>query len=284
MYYNSKKSFEIIETNVFLYFYDYYKIFDEPFFTKSIKFNNDYDKIIALQATNEFWDANYQFPKSFKALKSIEFLKEYGILINYENKIPTNDIEFIRPSVISWDKTKRLKWESVKQGLNESENSNKYINRNLSTNIKADKVYHSSSDIVKKNSFFNNYQSFNFSYLLDKHKDSNGENKFITRTIFDRNSSSYKNSRSKNMLVYLNLTFDIYEYYRQKLASEINDEMTFSQVKVLCNETFKKATQTVEKMKMETNSALNFQYLMRWNNEIKSKLDIDNYYLISNQK
>ena len=284
MYYKSKESIELINTNAFIYFYEYNNPFDEPYFTKEIKFNNDYDKIIALQATNEFWDSNYQFPKSFKSQKSIDFLKEYGNLINYENVIPSNDMEITKPSVISWDQNNRLKWENIKEETVESKKANNYENRTLTKDVKADNVYHSNSDFVKTSPYFsNNYKSFVFCYILDRFKNSNGKDDFITRTVFDRNASSYKNTRSKNMLIYLNLSFDIYEYYRQKLELDINDEMTFEEVKKLTSKRIKDATLTVEKMKKETNSGLNFQKLMRWNKSIKSKLNVDNYILISKQ-
>ena len=85
------------------------------------------------------------------------------------------------------------------------------------------------------------------------------------------------------MLIYLNLTFDIYEYYRQKLDLEIHQKMTFDEVKELGDENFKKASLMIKRMKKETNSGINFQSLILWNNDIKSKLGIDNYKQISNQ-
>jgi hypothetical protein len=284
MYYKSEEALQIIQSKSFLYFYDYNKSFKEPYFTNNIHFNNDYDKIIALQTTADFWNANYQFPKSFNEEKSMDFLKEYGNLINFENVIPTYDMEFTKPSVISWDKNKRLEWDNIKYEVTESANPNKHTNDYLKNNIKADKVYHSNADIVKHSRHFDNSKTLNFSYLMDQYADSNGKTQFTTRTIFDRNSSHYKNTRSKNMLVYLNLTFDIYEFYRQKLDGKINDNMTFNEVKKLCDEKFKEASITIKKMKKETNSGLNFQNLINWNNDIKTKLNIDNYSLISNQK
>ncbi len=150
--------------------------------------------------------------------------------------------------------------------------------------MKADKIYHSIADINKANPFSDNYKKFNFSFLLDQYKNENEEKKFITRTFFDRNSSYFRNERTNKKLVYINLIFDIYEYYRQNLDTQINNKMTYGEVKKMCNEKFEEASSTVEKMKEETNSGLNFQELYKWNSKIKDKLGVNNYLLIMNQE
>ena len=285
MYYKSKESLEIIQSNSFLYFYDYNKSFEEPYFSNEIHFNNDYDKITALQTTDDFWNTNYQFPKSFNEEKSIEFLKKYGNLINYENTIPSDELEHTKSSVISWDKVKRLEWTSIKQNL--AENKKENTNRGLTSNRDVDKVSYSSFDIIKfqqSNRSLGIPEKFNFSYLLDQYVDKNGVKQFITRTIFDRNSSFSRYDRTKNKLIYINLIFDIYEYYRQNLIAVVNKNMNFDTVKDMCKEKFQEATLTVKKMENETNSGLNFQSLVRWNNTIKAKLNIDNFSQIANQK
>lgn len=284
MDYRSERSVEIIESHSFLYFYDYNNPFYEPYFTNNISFNNDYDNITALQATEDFWKANYQFPKSYNEKRFKDYFEKYGYLINYENTIPSNDLKYTKPSVILWDKDKRLEWNSIKQDLTIIKNGNNPTNRNLGTNMKADRVYHSSSDINKTDPFSDNYKKFNFSFLLDQYKNENGEKQFVTRTIFDRNSSFFRNDRTNKKLVYINLIFDVYEYYRQDLEAQINNEMTYDEAKKMCKEKFEEAFSTVKKMKEETNSGLNFQELYKWNNKVKAKLGIDNYLLIMNQE
>jgi len=272
---------EIIKSHSFLYFYDYNNSFEEPYFTKAIDFNNDYDKIIALQATDSFWDSNYQFPKSYNEKRSMNFMKKFGYLINYDNTIPTDYIKYIKPSVISWSKYNRLEWEIIKQDLETNNEISKDAKYSYGSTREVDKISHSISDLKNKKINSSASEKYNFSYLVDHHKN---KNQFIIRTLFDRNSSYCIDTRSKNKLIYLNLIFDIYEYYRQGSEDQVTDKMTFEQVKEICKKQFEEASVTVEKMKNETNSGLNYQNLIRWNSKVKSKLDIDNFMLISNHK
>jgi len=270
IYYNSKNLFEIIKSDSFLYFYDYGNSFDEPYFTNIVHFNNDYDKIIALQASDDFWNTNYQFPKSYNEKKSMDFMKKNGFMINYENTIASDHIQHIKPSVISWSKNNLIEWKIIKKDLTSSINQGNYAhnNQNLRKNLEADRVTPSNFEIVNKFRHSDIVEEFNFSYALDQFENEKGEKQFVTRTIFDRNSSFCTYDRTKNKLVYVNLVFDIYEYYRQSLENKITDNMTFEKMKKMCKNKFEEASITVKKLKKETNSGKNYQNLMQWNNKI----------------
>lgn len=278
--YESLSSKEIIESRSFLYFYDYHNTFEEPYFTSSINFTNDYDNIIALQATEEFWNANYQFPQSFNEKRSMDFMKKYGYLINYDNNISAIDFKYINPSVISWNKDKRLEWISIKEDATTSKKVRRTSEANIEGTINADKVFHSSSELKSGKSIINNSGNLNFTYALDQYETSEGRKKFVIRTLFDRNSSYYRSNRSKLKLVYLNTIFDIYEYHKQVLEAQVSDKMPFDEVKLMCEEKFEEASKVVKNMNKETNYGNNYQALVRWNSKIKGKLGIDNFLLI----
>ncbi|MBT8384357.1 MAG: hypothetical protein KJO83_01465, partial [Bacteroidia bacterium] len=278
--YESLSSKEIIESRSFLYFYDYHNSFEEPYFTNTINFTNDYDNIIALQATDEFWNANYQFPQSFNEKRSMDFMKKYGYLINYDNNIATVDFKYINPSVISWNKDKRLEWISIKEDGTTSKKVRRTSEANIEGTINADKVFHSSSELKSGKSILNKSGNLNFTYALDQYDTSEGRKKFVIRTLFDRNSSYYRSNRSKLKLVYLNTIFDIYEYHRQVLEEQVSDKMPFDEVKLMCAEKYEEASKVVKNMNKETNYGNNYQALVRWNSKIKGKLGIDNFLLI----
>jgi len=80
--------------------------------------------------------------------------------------------------------------------------------------------------------------------------------------------------RTKYKLIYLNIIFDIYEYYRQNLNTLIINK-SFNEVKTLCKEKFEEASLTVKKMKKETNNGSNHQNLIRWDNALNQKLTIN---------
>ena len=276
MYYKSEENFEIINSHTFLYLYDYNKPFEDPYFTNNINFNNDYDKIIALQASDKFWDSNYQFPKSFVDKKSINFLKKYGYLINYQNKIPSSYIEYLNPSVISWNKDQKINWESIKLDVLKEKKVKDHKHHQEGHTIVADGTSDSPTELKKRKNSLRYDKKFNFSYLLDEYYDRNGNRHFITRTLFNRNSSFYSNSRSKNRLDYLNLIFDIYEIFKRQLDAEITTEMSFEDAKILCDKKFNEASITVLKMEKQTNSGSNYQNLAKWNKSIKGKLTTQN--------
>lgn len=250
MIYNHQSSKKIVQTQSFLYFYDYNYFFEKPYFTSSISFNNDYDKIIALQASVDFWNLNYQFPKSNSYKKSMNFLKSFGNLYNYNNYIPTNATHNINHSVIAWNKNRPLEWESVK-----------IISKSKSENFLG----------MSKSHFIN--ESLNFTYMIDSYKNEMGFKRFISRTLFDRNTSFYKKNRTKKALVYLNLIFDIYEFHRQELKIKIKSNMNFEEVKKNYDILYLEATITVNDMKNETKYGSNKKVLNSWESHIKTKLN-----------
>ncbi len=279
--YTSDISSETITSNSFLYFYDYETSFELPYYINPIEFRNDYDQIIAQQSSTEFWNSNYQYPKSYTETRSMEFMKQHGFLINYTNEIPTDYIKIINPSVIAWSNELRLNWNSIKQSSviikNDKTNFEK-LSKSASTHY--DKQSYSISSMSKSKTESNNIGRINFSYVIDFNKIDLGENQHNSRTIFNRATSYYNGSESDNKLVYFNLIFDIYEYYRQKIETINLKNSSFDNIKLEYENAYKEATEIVKQLKKETNRGDNFQQLINWNNKIKSKLGIDNYNLI----
>lgn len=279
MLYTAPTFSELITSNTFLYFYDYNSPYDEPHFSSNIEFRNDYDRIIALQATDEFWNNNYKLPKTYTDKKYMKFMKQHGFIINYDSKIPDDYTEFVRPSVISWDKMKRVNWNVIKHGLLEKEkfNDNEVKEYGKKMKFNSSNQFHSVSEIKKK-SYKKVKEKINFSYVFDIYKDKQGNRKLISNTLFDRNTSYSKNKRTRNRLIYINLMFDIYEYYRQDLESQLEnlDGIEDEQIKNLFEEKFKEASKKIKKMKRETGFSKNFQELIKWNKQLSSKLGVNN--------
>ena len=254
--YKSATSNKEIASSSFVYFYDYNKTFENPFFVKKIYFNNDYDKILALKTSNVFWENNYQFPRSVSDEKSLKYIKNYGFLINYENSIPLEYINLVKSAVIPWDRKNRLSWNVIKETLNH--------------------VFYKN----EKDNFL--IEKYNFNYLVDQQIDKNGMKHYVSRTIFDRNFSFCKKEiRDINKLIYINLIFDIYEFHRQKLNPEIFKTMNFEEVKNLFKEVYKQASIEASILTKETKSGKDLINLLLWNKKIKHKLKVDNFNLIS---
>ena len=283
MYYSSGNMNEIIKSHSFLYFYDYGNSFTQPYFTNSVDFNSDYDKIIALKSSSDFWELNYQFPKSYSEISSNEYLTKYGYLINYNSSsIPSTYIKYIKPSVLLWDKNKRVEWSNIKHNLTEPNKKEKQTYYKQGLTLQSDNSYNSILDLKRGKK--NGNELINMSYVINSYENKIGEINYISRTIFDRNSSYYSKIRTKNKLIYINLVFDIYEYYREIAISQLKKSMELEDVNAVFDEKFKEATVKVDQMKKETNYGSNYQNLIRWNNKIKLKLNIDNFALITENK
>jgi len=283
MYYSSGNMNEIIKSHSFLYFYDYGNSFTQPYFTNSVDFNSDYDKIIALKSSSDFWELNYQFPKSYSEISSNEYLTKYGYLINYNSSsIPSSYIKYIKPSVLLWDKNKRVEWSNIKHNLTEPNKKEKQTYYKQGLTLQSDNSYNSILDLKRGKK--NGNELINMSYVINSYENKIGEINYISRTIFDRNSSYYSKIRTKNKLIYINLVFDIYEYYREIAISQLKKSMELEDVNAVFDEKFKEATVKVDQMKKETNYGSNYQNLIRWNNKIKLKLNIDNFALITENK
>ena len=277
MNYSSKDNFEIITSHSLLYFYDYNLSFKDTYFTNNINFNNDYDKIRTQQASEEFWSLNYQFPKSYKEKMSLDFLKKYGYLINYNTTIPSDYLQYIRPSIITWQENKSLKWQDIKLSLLKDEESTVNHKAYKQGATKAvDKEAYSISEFKHKPTKSEIDEQLNFSFLLDVYTNELGEQQFSTKSLFDRNSSFCAYNRINHKLMYINLIFDVYEIYNRELKAALSKNSSFEDAKNLCDQKFNEASLTVKKISTDTNNGTNngtnFQNLIRWSEKVNQKL------------
>lgn len=274
MNYRSKNNFEMITSNSLLYFYDYNNSFNVPYFTNKIKFNNDYDKIKTLQATEDFWSLNYQFPQSYQEKMSIDYFKNNGFLINYNSTVPSKFFQYIRPSIITWQKNKSLKWEDIKLSLHKDVAKNiDHTDYKQGATKAVDNESFSISELQHKPSKSEIDEQFNFSIILDVYTNALGNNQFLTRTLFDKNSSFCSYNRINHKLLYINLIFDVYEIFNKQLSIELSENISFEEAEILSNNKFNEASLVVDKMATETNKGTNFQNLMRWSEKVKEELN-----------
>jgi|GEM_PF-2973198 len=276
MGYRSKNVSEIIDSRTFLYFFDYDAFFEDPYFTKAIPFNNDYDKMIALQASNDFWETNYQFPKSINENRSMDFMKKNGFLINFNNYIPLDDLKFTRPTVLSWLQGRRLNWGHL-HDLASEEKGKGTLGNTPGANITTGIAYDSPFQQMQSKPSQKDKDNINICYMVDSYKGENGITKIVSRTLLDIDSSQFSYERTKNKLVYFNIIFDIYEVYRQLAASRITENTTFDEAKLIYDDMYKGASSEVKKIEKETRDGSDYEGLVKWNNRIKAKLNIDNF-------
>lgn len=270
---------EIIDSRTFLYAYDYDSTFEAPYFTKELSFNNDYDKIIALQSSDQFWDSNYQFPKSFKDNRSMNFMKEHGYLINYNSYIPLSDLMYAKPSVLSWHKGYRLQWEHLTNFNPVVEEEEGRKNARGKRDVTVGKAYDSPLAAHMQSTGDRNSKRLNITYVVDRYLDEDGTNQTVSRTLLDLDASQFSDDGSRNRLAYINMIFDIYEAYRQLASSRTTNEMHSDEVKAIFDEIFQGAAIEVKKMQRETQRGADQEALQLWNRKINARLGVDNISL-----
>ncbi|WP_431122130.1 carboxypeptidase-like regulatory domain-containing protein [Flagellimonas flava] len=270
---------EIIDSRTFLYTYDYDSTFEMPYFTEELSFNNDYDKIIALQASDHFWESNYQFPKSFKDNRSMNFMKEHGYLINYNSYIPLSDLMYAKPSVLSWHKDYRLHWEHLTNFMPVEEDKTARKNARGNRDVTVGKSFDSPVAAHIKSTGVKNSKGLNITYMVDRYLDGEGKNKTVSRTLLDLNASQFNNDGSRNRLAYINIIFDIYEVYRQLASSRITESMGSEEAKAIFDEIYQGAAIEVKKMERETQRGADQEALRLWNRRINARLGVDNLSL-----
>nr|WP_299389391.1 carboxypeptidase-like regulatory domain-containing protein [Allomuricauda sp.] len=267
---------ELIDSRTFLYLYDYGATFQEPYFTKEIFFNNDYDKIVALQASKKFWETNYQVPKSRKDERTTEFMKKNGYLINYESNIRLEDLEFTKPSVLAWQKDNRFQWEHLVNNSDPKSDDPSFDRTKGKMDIGVGKGFDTPVAAHVQNTSKKKKKALNIFYMVDGFNDKSGQPNVTSSTLMDINSFHANNDGSKHKLAFLNMTFDIYEVFRQLAMSRITPNMTFNEVKAIFDEVHHGAGIEVKTMALETGKGTVHEAMVKWNDRIKARLGIDN--------
>ncbi len=198
MVYSSDTIKKNITSNVILYFYDYNTHFTKPYFTNTIEFENDYDRLLTLPVSDKIWKQNYPYPKSIKDIKTTNFFKQKNQFYSYYvNKLPSHSLKNIKISSVTWSHQKKLLTSDLKIGLG-----------------------------VK----------LNFYYVVNSYEKENGNFEFILKTLFDTKTSFFRPEITLEELDCINLAFDIYELNRYYLLNRIKKSMTLADVKTLADQ------------------------------------------------
>lgn len=223
-----------ISSKVILYLYDYNTEFIKPYFTNTIEFENDYDRLLTLPVSDKIWNQNYPYPRSIKNTETTNFFKKNNQFYNYyENKLPSNSLTHIKISSIIWSNQRKLLYDDISNGPG--------IN-------------------------------LNFFYALNPYKNDDGSINFNIKTLFDTKTSFFKSERTYKELDCINLAFDIFELNSHHLLGKIQKSTTIQEAKDLCNTAILDAKVTTTIMFEESLFGLdqgNFSY---WKDKIRNEL------------
>jgi hypothetical protein len=199
-----------IDCNTFLLCYDYEQPFEQSIFNQGT-LSNDYMRIMAIPFNSMFWEINYFMPDNEATQKNIDFFRENGILLNY-NEDFTAKAPFIQNHFLSWGE-KRLQ-------LNDFHNNNNKTKYNDSFNYQ---------DHLN---FTSDLYHFDIQIYLDyfNYKGSCG---FITKTLFNTETSYCLLTWNLLTEMYINLYFDMYEVCRRRIVHQLDKMQIYDEEVIL---------------------------------------------------
>jgi hypothetical protein len=258
-------NWKTINTKSLFLFYDYNTLFNTPYFTKNIKFQNDYERMFAHSFSNDFWKVNCKLPQNIETINAYNYFKTKGYLINFDNNITDSLKKSLNFPIKFWNNKNRILWKDL--NFNSSDFN---IDESDITNVHAKKT-------------ISDFYNIDVLFYLDMFIDINGNTKYITKTIFNTNNSYYFLKHDSNTLTYINLVFDIYEIQKQKMDSLLKNVKNYNKAKDICNNQFEIAKNIVRNLTQETNRGNNISNLVKWNEKINKIIEIDNLLLLSNK-
>jgi len=235
MVYHSGTVKSDITSKIILYLYDYNAPFSKPYFTNTIDFENDYDRLVTLPASDKIWKQNYPYPRSNSNTETTNFFKKENQFYSYYvNKLPSYSRANINISSIAWSNQKKLLPSDLKVGLG-----------------------------VK----------LNFYYALNSYENKTGSFDYIVKTLFDVKTSFFRSEISLEELDCINLAFDIYELNRHYLLDKIKESMTLEEVKTLSDKVILDARKMVSLMFKESEFGIQKGKFNQWKDKVHNELE-----------
>lgn len=249
-----------IKTHSTLQVYDYSDSFIEPF----IEFSNDREmsrqlsELYIINYDPLFWNCIDEYKSSSDESKNNSFFNDSLTISNYEL---LNTQKFINQSTVTSFKSFYTIWNNKSRIYIKELGSDTSVSRNLQGAIPSEHYNLSAQIYLDINNACDSIY-------------------FTTKTIFDPFKTYYHYPITIETLVFINIYFDIIEIQRRKLDKSLKicpQDVNIMKAKYfeLINET----NQLTKKYFSEVNRGINKNQLEKWNNYVKSEINIDNLNL-----
>lgn len=243
-----------IQSRAILNAYDYKDPFFMPFFRFTRVKNNDFRRIQMLPKNDDFWECNDDFKMRNNAKKRTEFLSNERIILPrdmFETGGVYNRKNFFESPYIKWSE-------------------NRVIMRGISKDSAA---YYTKKELMHR---FLRYD-FDIQLFVDLNELCDST-QLITKTVYDPYTSFYHFFAEKENQVFLNIFFDLMEIERRKLHKElVSSNLRETEMQEVYNEWKQKTKALKEAYFNDVDRGTNREELKRWNEIVKSQLNIDNF-------
>lgn len=260
---NGTKSEYDVSTTGVLFFYDYNKPFQLPYFDYP-QDESDYRKITGMPYNASFWENNTGMVITEKQIKSLQFFNENGLLINYKNKdngVKGSYNAFEDNNVI-WSAKSRIALK-----LNHLDSLlYKRAGKIKSGQYLPSELYHLQAQLfLDINPVGDSLQHYSVS-VFD-----------VTQSYYNMPDEPYTNA-------FMNIYFDICEIERQKMENVFDSKQwTLQQMDSIYKQTNKNMEARTSSYFKDVETGKNTKALERWNNYVYDKLGIDNLKLVDNK-
>ena len=249
-----------------LYFYDY----DDPFILPYFDYDNsfgDYQKMSFIPFNYEFWNNSTTIQLTKDQKNNFGLLSNSGNLINFDNNNYGNDFltditdnsktriyEFFYPF---WSYKKRL------LPIPNQENYKTYSTRIINNSIPSDLYYLKAQILLDINKYDSTISCKSYS-------------------VFDNSKSYFHLPIDSITYAFFNIYFDLIEIERQKMQKKLNtSNFNLQQIDSVYQSTLSNIDDISKQYFKEVNIGYDPIAISKWNNIVKSKLNIDNLKLIN---
>jgi tetratricopeptide (TPR) repeat protein len=287
--YNDNYSAKHITTNGILYFFENNKLFYNPRFSqndysssaintqngtstidgsesrfiysKELGTYTDYDKIVSMPYNEFFWNHNDVILQSDNKKSYLEFFKENGVLLNYNELSALSDVHFYEKK-LKWSPNSRITSEILNKKNNFSINSNN--NLNYSATMCLDDFYN------LKGQIFMDINQFGDSISV------------LTSTLIDLDESFFYLQKEAYTDCFINNYFDLIEMQRRNMLNDLNKHnYSVTQIDSVYNLNILQLNEIQTQYLKECARGSNAEELDKWSKIINKSLGINNAILFN---
>jgi len=259
--YNGSNSDYKVNSSGVMFFYDYNKLFQLPYFDYDIN-ESDYRKITSMPYNELFWKDNLGLLFTEKQKQSLEFFNNNGVLVNYSNKKSKvkGNYNVFQDNNIFWSDTNRIALK--KDNLDSLLHKNPLLNKN---------GQYLASDLY----------NLNVQIFLDINPSVDFIQHYST-TVFDISQSYYELPPDTNTNCFLNIYFDIWEIGRQQMEKVLSlQSWNIQQIDSIYKQTVTNLNQQSKNYFKEVQLGSNKKEFHKWNTYVLQNLNIDNQQIFA---
>lgn len=287
--YDDSFSVKRIQTKGILYFFENEMLFDNPkfshndYYSKSADMQNikyiindeeskfiysrnigtytDYDKIVSMPYNDFFWKHNDAILLSDKKKSYLNFFKENGVLLNYD-ELSALSGELFSEKKLKWSAGNRITSEMLNNKNNFAVNSGKNLNYSATRSL--GDFYNLAGQIFMDINKFGDTVSV------------------LTATLIDLDESFYYLQKEAYTDCFINNYFDLIEMQRRSMVEDINkNNYSVSQIDSVYMVHISRLNETQARYIKECARGSNTEELDKWTGIIEKSLGINNNLLLN---